>query len=376
MKSLAAAVAVLIILLAGIASERYLHGLTLVVRAGNLHGPVRGLADLDTVRITEHLVSVRIKDLVMRARVYTPAAGRPRQTVLLVSGLHPAGLNEPRLAALARTLAETNVTVVTPEIRELSRFDITPVLTDRIEAVAVWLAVESGLAPSGRIGLMGMSFSGGLAIAAAARPSLRHHLLYVLSLGGHDDLRRVLRYLCTGRDGLPPHDYGVAIVLLNVADHLVPPDQVASLREAVRRFLWASYLERVDSERSRQEFTALRDLARTLPEPSATLLDYVNRRDVAHLGPLLLPSIDSHASAPALSPSQSPHPAAPIFLLHGRDDTVIPADESRRLAEHARDGVAVRLLITAVISHADADQPPHVADVIRLAGFWGDLLGR
>jgi hypothetical protein len=27
-----------------------------------------------------------------------------------------------------------------------------------------------------------------------------------------------------------------------------------------------------------------------------------------------------------------------------------------------------------LISHAEADQPAHVTDVLRLAGFWGDLL--
>jgi hypothetical protein len=45
----------------------------------------------------------------------------------------------------------------------------------------------------------------------------------------------------------------------------------------------------------------------------------------------------------ALSPSQSPKPAAPVFLLHGIDD---------------------------------ADQPIHAGDVMRLASFWGDLLAR
>ena len=125
--------------------------------------------------------------------MYAPL-GTARQTVLLVSGLHPAGIAEPRPTALARRLAEANVTVVTPEIPELSRFEVTPIVTDRIEEAAVWLATESGLAPTGRIGLMGVSFSGGLAIVAAGRAPLRNHLLYVFSFGGHDDLRRVLEY--------------------------------------------------------------------------------------------------------------------------------------------------------------------------------------
>jgi dienelactone hydrolase len=383
--------AVVAILLLGIAARRYVHGFTLVIRAADLHGPVRRAADLDTVLISERIVRARVEDASIRARVYAPV-GTARQTVLLVSGLHPAGIDEPRLVALARRLAEANVTVVTPEIPELSRFEIAPIVTDRIEQAAVWLAAESELAPTGRIGLMGISFSGGLAVVAAGRPSLRNHLLYVFSFGGHDDLRRVLEYFCTGieHEALaysrqepgatkairPPHDYGLAIVLLNIVDHLVPPEQVAPLREAVRRFLWASYLDRVDKPQAEREFAALRELARTLPEPAATLLGYVNNRDVTHLGPQLLPYIGFYVDAPALSPSRSPKPSVPVFLLHGRDDNVIPAVESQYLADRLRGQVPVRLLLTNLISHAEADQPAHVTDVMRLACFWGDLLGR
>ena len=171
----------------------------------------------------------------------------------------------------------------------------------------------------------------------------------------------------------PPHDYGVAIVLLTVAEHLVPPEQLAPLRDAVRRFLWASYLDGVDKPQAEREFAALRELAPTLPEPSATLLGYVNSRDVAQLGPRLLPYIGLYVDAPALSPSRSPEPSAPVFLLHGRDDNVIPAAESQHMADRLRGHAPVRLLLTDLISHAAADQPAHVTDVLRLAGFWGDF---
>ena len=53
------------------------------------------------------------------------------------------------------------------------------------------------------VGLMGISFSGGLSIVAAGRPTLRDRVAYVFSFGGHDDLPRVLRYLCTGHETRP-----------------------------------------------------------------------------------------------------------------------------------------------------------------------------
>ena len=352
-------------------------GLSLVVRAADLRGLGRRAADLATVSVSERLLYVPIHDRPTRARAYIPMRGS-RQTVLLVSGLHPDGIDEPRLVYLSRELAKSDITVLTPEITELSRFEITPLLTDRIEHAAVWLAKYSGFAPSGRIGLMGISFSGGLSIVAAGRPSLRNRLLYVFSLGGHDDLPRVLGFFCEGASSPPmsPHDYGLAIVLLNVADRLVPTEQVTLLRDAVRRFLWASSVERSDTLQAEREFAALRDLAATFPEPAATLLGYVNDRDVVHLGRCLLPYLESYAEAPALSPARSPGPTAPVFLLHGMNDTVIPATESQYLADRLRARAPVRLLFTNLISHADANQPARVMEVAKVAAFWGDLLSR
>jgi dienelactone hydrolase len=329
----------------------------------------------------------------MRARLYEPA-GRHARAALLTSGLHASGIDEPRLVRLAQQIAASHIAVVTPDIPELSRFEIAPAITDAIEDAGVWLASDAALAPDHTAALMGISFSGGLSIVAAGRPSLAGRVAYVLSLGGHDDLARVLRYLCTGREPrsmpdvqlglpgtdrelvLPPHDYGVAVILLALADRVVPAAQVERLRAGVRQYLWASALDGgVDKARAPAEFEAVRTLSRSLPEPSATLLRYVLARDVAHLGARLLPSIGS--SVPnALSVSKSPKPTVPIFLLHGLEDNVIPAMESEYLAADLRGHAPVRLLLSGLISHAEADRPMHVNDVLQLAGFWGDLLSR
>ena len=170
---------------------------------------------------------------------------------------------------------------------------------------------------------------------------------------------------------------GVAVILLSMADRPVPAAQVAPLREAIRRYLHPSALDsNVDKDKAAREFDALTQLAKTMREPSATLLRYINERDVVHLGARLLPLIGSYGSDPALSESRSPKPAAPVFLLHGVDDNVIPSIESEYLADDLRPKVPVRLLLSGLISHAEADRPMHVNDIVQLASFWGDLLSR
>jgi dienelactone hydrolase len=372
----------------------YVHGASFVVRAAEMQGTARRVADLDTTRISEREITVPTRRGPMRARLYEPSGPHTR-AALLTSGLDASGIDEPRLVRLAQQIAASHIAVVTPDIPELSRFEIAPAITDAIEDAGGWLAADAALAPDHKAALMGISFSGGLSIVAAGRPSLANRVSYVFSLGGHDDLARVLRYLCTGREPRPmpevqlgsaptdnqfvlaPHHHGVAVILLSLADRIVPAVQAERLRAGVRQYLWASALDGgVDKARAPVEFEAVRKLSRTLPEPSATLLRYVLARDVAHLGARLLPLVGSSAAAEALSVSKSPKPTVPVFLLHGLEDNVVPAIESEYLAADLRGHAPVRLLLSGFISHAEADRAMHATDVLQLAGFWGDLLGR
>jgi dienelactone hydrolase len=385
----AAAAVVAVALAAWWLARPPLIGLLFIARAASFTGATRRVADLEAVRFREFLANIPRRDgRGFRARVFQPL--HARRAALLVSGVHPAGIDEPRLLALARDLASANVTIVTPDIPELSQFDITPSITDAIEDAAVWLGT-SELANGRAIGLLGISFSGGLSVVAAGRPSLAGRLAYVFSLGGHDDLPRVLRYLCTGVEPLPaarltldpehpsvfaraPHDYAVAVLLFALADRVVPPAQVDGLRVAVRRYLWASHLDTVDKPAAQSEFEALRRLASALPEPSATLMRYVNARDVVHLGGRLLPVLGSYGTASALSASRSPKPTVPVFLLHGRDDNVIPAVEADYLRSDLQGHAPVHLLISDLISHAELDRAAGAAEIVRLSEFWGGLL--
>src|SRR5262249_62034442 len=104
----------------------------------------------------------------------------------LPRGRPASGVAEPRLVRLARQLAASGVAIVTPDIPELSRFDIAPAITDAIEDAGGWLASDAALAPDRRVGLMGISFSGGLSVVAAGRPPLAGRVADVFSLGGGD----------------------------------------------------------------------------------------------------------------------------------------------------------------------------------------------
>ena len=358
----------------------YLRSAALVVRAADLQGPWLGrLSRWGTRPVVAQDIDIPTRSARLRARVYSPAKGTSGRTILLSAGLNPRGLDEPRLARLAHTIAERGVRVITPELPDLIDFRITPRLADQIEDAGSWAAGRPSLSPDGRVGLVGISFSGGLSVVAAGRPALRDRVAYVVSLGGHGDLPRTLRYLSTGRlpDGRvhPAHDYGVVVVLHNVVEALVPPDQVDALRKGVRTFLLASTIYMTDPTRGARMADDARSMEATLPDPARTLLHYVNTRNTAALAPLLEPCLPDFTSDPALSPERSPAPRARVFLLHGADDNVIPASETNQLAGSlAARGVPTRVLITPLISHAEVDRTPAAVDVLALIRFWADVL--
>ena len=356
----------------------YLRAAAFVVQAAGMQGLARQAASLKTGEFDERALTIPWRGGELRARLYVPHGASDR-AMLLVPGVHAAGVDEPRLVQFARDLASVRHTVLTAELIDLTQYRITPRSTDMIEDAALWLANQPDLAKDGRVGMMGISFAGGLSIVAASRPSLRDRVAFVMSFGGHGDLPRTLRYLCTGiqPDGVhrPPHDYGVAIILLSVAEQVVPPDQVEPLRTAILTFLEGSRLDMVDKAKSAAEFERARALAAALPEPARTLMRYVNERDVAHLGPILLPHVTKLGDDRMLSPAREAAPRAPVFLLHGTDDNVIPAIESSLLAETLRArGVTVHQLATPLITHAEVDRSATVAAMFKLVGFWADLL--
>ena len=368
------------VLLAGYtAVHDYVEAAAFVVRAAGMQGAARSFAALEAEHVTETERMIPWRGGELRARLYLPAdvSGRP---ILLVPGVHAAGIAEPRLINFAREIAATGHPVTTAELPDLAKYQITPRTTDMIEDAARWLGDHpiDGTAPGDRRpGLMGISFGGGLSVVAASRMGDRAG--WVLSFGGHGDLPRALRYLCTGvlpnGQTRPPHDYGVVIILLGVAGALVPPDQVEPLRQGILAFLNASHVDMVDKKQGALEFERARQLGETLPEPARTFMSWVNNRDVARLGPALLPHVSAMGADPALSAARNPPPTVPVYLLHGADDNVIPAVESELLdADLRARGGHVTQLSTPLITHAEVDHPPAAAEIWRLVRFWAGPL--
>jgi len=395
----AALVVVFILGLSFFIALPYLDALGFIIRAADLPGTAATLASWRTIAFTRDTdFTVPTREGNIPARFYRPSR-QTRRTVLLIPGVHRDGIDESRLVGLAEDLAATGFGVLTVAAPDLQRFKVTPQVTDVIEDAVKWTADQPQYRTDGKIGILGISFSGGLSIVAAGRESIRDRVAFVMSFGGHGDLARAMHYLTSGQvlgdlekakrssavlgaDHVsvhPPHDYGLAVTLLNLADRVVPPDQVAPLSKGIDGFLLASSLAVTDPPKAIPVFEEMKKYQETLPEPSRTYMQYVNDRAVDKLGPILLPVADAlanHPAMPSLSPERATPPSAPIFLLHGVDDNVIPSVETVLLAEHLKGKARVQGLLSGLITHAEVNRTATSTEVWRLASFWHAIMSQ
>lgn len=385
------------LIVVGFLALPYLDALGFIIRAADLPGAAATVASWRATSYTiDPDINVPTRQGNVPGRFYRPAR-QTRRTIMLMPGVHRDGINESRLVGLAQDLAATGFGVLTVAAPDLQHFKVTPQVTDVIEDALKWTSEQPQFRTDGKIGMLGISFAGGLSIVAAGRDSIRDRVAFVMSFGGHGDLARAMHYLTTGEvvgdlesakrssavlgaDHVsvhPPHDYGLAVTLLNLADRVVPADQVAPLSKGIDGFLLASSLAVTDPAKAVPVFEEMKRYQQTLPEPSRTYMQYVNDRAVDKLGPILSPVADAlkdHPAMPSLSPERATPPKAPVFLLHGVDDNVIPSVETVLLAEHLKGKVRVEGLLSGLITHAEVNRTATSTEVWRLAQFWRDIM--
>ncbi len=255
-----------------------------------------------------------------RGRMYTPKGGASRG-LLLVHGMHPAGIDEARLRGFARALAASGVRVATPELSELMHFRLSRRDVVAVADAAKQLKRELGGRP---VTVFGVSFGGGLALRAACEPALAGGIGNVIALGAPEDLVRVSRFALgepvQGPDGkvfpLAPHAYAQKAIKRFFLGDAPPPQDGPALRELLQQALSL-------------------------------------RAEALH----------------QLSPSACRHPIeAPVHLVHGLGDNVIPFIETEWLARELPTREPAEVLVSPAISHAEY-APPTLWQRLQLIEF-------
>jgi pimeloyl-ACP methyl ester carboxylesterase len=305
----------------------------------------------------------------LRYRLYIPLDVTNPPGLVLLHGVQHKGIEEPRLINFAQALAGAGLEVMTPELKDLADYHVSPPTVDQIGMAAVILSNQLHQA---RVGTLGLSFAGGLALLAATRPEYANNMAFVVSIGGHDDLARVSRFFATNTIERPDgsvasfsaHEYGVLVLAYShLEDFFAAPD-VPAARDAMR--LWLH--EQADL--SRQAASHLS------PEGKAKLDQILHHRD--QIQQQLLDEIKLHGDEMA---AVSPHGrlgglTVPTLLLHGSGDAVIPTTETQWLAQDVPPQALKNVLISPALGHVDVESSVTVGQKWDLVHFVAQIIDR
>jgi pimeloyl-ACP methyl ester carboxylesterase len=280
----------------------------------------------------------------LRFRTYTPQDVQNPSGVVLLHGVHHLGIDDPRLWNLGRALAGAGVLVMTPELQDLADYRVTTKTIDVIgdSAMALSKRVQR------KVGVLGLSFAGGLALLAADRDEYGHSIGFVVAIGAHDDMSRVAQFfaanIITSPDGtetkLQAHEYGALVLAYSHLEDFFLASDIPIAREALRQWLW-------------EQPQAMKTAEALSPEGKHELDLLLHHRD--QVRDALLRETTLHKDE---MEAVSPHGHldqlhTPVFLLHGAGDTVIPASETLWLAKDVPQAELKASLISSALVHVD-----------------------
>ncbi len=304
----------------------------------------------------------------LRGDLYVPADG-VRAGIVLVPGLAVAGRNDPRLVALARTLARANFMVLIPDVPGFRAYRMGSEDVEVLVAAVQALGQAPEMQPRLPMGIGAFSFAVGPALIAALDTRVAERVDFAVAVGGYQDLRRLIGYYTTGayrddRDTPTPYDKGKWIFALGVSEKLSDTSDRLAIQAVARRAIYANTGEAdvpAPAGLSPGGAALLELLTNTTPERVPALL--------ARLPAPL------RAEITALNPAEQSMNGlrAHLLLLHGRSDNIIPYTESVALAESVPAGQADLFIIDGL---AHVDLQPRASDVDILLEMVNALLDR
>ena len=283
------------------------------------------------------------------ADLYLPTAPGRHPAVVLFLGVVPAGRDDPRVTDLANALARSNIVVLIP-------WSDVMLSTRRLDTDAVDLLVEAFRFLEGheavkpeRIGLAGFCVGASFATLAAQDGRIRDSVAYVNSFGGYFNARDLMVSIVSRTrlyrgvvEPWEPRDDTQEVFTVPLIEGLTDPlerDSLASL------FLEENAGPGVDPD-------TLSDTGRTV----FRLLNGVTRAEAETLVDSLPPSFAR--TIETISPSASiTDLKAPVLIMHDREDSAIPASESRKLAQALAQRGRVYYTEFSLFQHVDPTRP-------------------
>ncbi len=311
----------------------------------------------------------------IRIDVYEPGstenstrAARCRGVILTINGLAPLGNRDPRFQRLNRAMAGIGYRVISPFMSDLCNYRIGVQNIRQVRSFIEAVQKDAVLCPDGHLSIFAPSFAGTISLIAATDPAVRDGIDAICALGSFASAPNVIERLFVDSD---VDEYGRLILLLNYLHLSIGRNP--SLEKAIQLAIEDSYfhyrspelpayLRRMDPE-IRILFESIR---------SSDTVRRFHWNVIENRGRNIGQNPDDLSATNA---SVIQNLKAAVALIHGKEDKVVPASESRQLHRMLKkSGKEVRLTITPLLSHGDQNSVlgslHHVPGLIAGFGFF------
>jgi len=283
------------------------------------------------------------------ALCYRPSRAPATAAVILAPGLSEQGCYHPRLIALSWALADKGLFVITPDIKEFREFRIA---VEPIDQLVFWHRQVAGLEGGEnvhKIGLAGISFSGTLALIAAARPEIRDNTAFVLGIGPYYDLLQCTKeWFAAGNanegDGNYPTRFYAKWLIMRAALEMLPSSNDRKFLDQVLNDLLLS--QKVPSASADLTPEALRWYSLAIVHPGQTD-EELSAKIQEHLKKTIYHKLNPQDVLSNLR--------CPLFLIHGAYDDLIPSRESMEFQQRY---TRTHLLISPFLTHTHPTNKP------------------
>ena len=296
----------------------------------------------------------------MEVVLATPARRPVVGGVLIAPGLHFGGAEEARMKRFISVLAHAGLAVCAPDIPDYIDQVLRPSAVDDLGRALDHFRAEGGL-PEGRPpAIFTISFGSWTGLEVACRPEHRGQIGGVVTFGGFADWRAALRF-CVGLsyadDPDRPRDpLNRPVCFMNVYDDLPGAPRAPEDREALfarwRAFMEATWGRNEMKVGGRHEAVAL-ELAKEVPEHLRTFF-LQGCAAAPGGGDLCATALEQGDPRPWLDPRpRLVGLEAPISIVHGVDDDVIPFEEMAELQAAMPPEAEVRTYATGLYGHSE-----------------------
>lgn len=186
-------------------------------------------------------ISTRCGELVVD--IYRPKRRSPFPALVLGHGLNRNGASEPRLIQLAEALRSAGYLVWVPDFKTARELRLDPGMADEMDDAIEVMSQEPGVDP-GKIGAMGISHAGTLALRVAAAGKSKRRMAWVATLGSFLSFENLADYSFNGRHPaggpvfqVPPDVYVRDILVGNFPELRESRDPMETLRATQREFV-------------------------------------------------------------------------------------------------------------------------------------------